>query len=522
MALKGHCAIALTDTKTGRQTQYEQDNLITNAPQEWFRPYFLGGSRTQLQDVTPSSLYRNTSSQDMGKNLMSMYMAGGVLLWRDALTEDASMYNKGFFDNHIVGKGTNYAVSNGDTTLGTRDTSIGWQSDGSYKSVWNFSAQQGNGTISAVSLTNAYFGRFGFGCTAYETDATVGSSFVSAFNYTAANAFSAPICSTSYYDGNRLGLLYASESRNIVGFCTNPDTYKTDGYIAISEYKTHLGGKMNLFDMSTYDILNSGEHAVWTGKLNLSDCTYGGSTTYFKHDSDGDYFMMMASSALEIPNNASFRMLRMNILTHATDVITLANTTGSSLKICVSSESAQGGAKFFDDRLITYGTISGTRYFYIVKYDGAVQQLTFGGTPISFTGEKYQTEYRERFVCFGRLCALQDHTTSPNDSYAFPYVINVQTGEVLYGNNGIKMLSFYRMGNWDNFGSAANSSGAVRLRILPDDDSISLIRNGITYRTPNIRGEINPFYINTVCNLAQPVTKTTAQAMTVTYTLTQA
>ena len=519
MTLKGHCAIALTDTKTGRQTRYEQDNLITNAPQEWFRPYFLGGSRTQLQDVTPSSLYRNTSSQDMGKNLMSMYMAGGVLLWRDALTEDASMYNKGFFDNHIVGKGTNYAVSNGDTTLGTRDTSIGWQSDGSYKSVWNFSAQQGNGTISAVSLTNAYFGRFGFGCTAYET---VDSSFVSAFNYTAANAFSAPICSTSYYDGNRLDLLYASESRNIVGFCTNPDTYKTDGYIAISEYKTHLGGKMNLFDMSTYDILNSGEHAVWTGKLNLSDCTYGGSTTYFKHDSDGDYFMMMASSALEIPNNASFRMLRMNILTHATDVITLANTTGSSLKICVSSESAQGGAKFFDDRLITYGTISGTRYFYIVKYDGAVQQLTFGGTPISFTGEKYQPEYRECFVCFGRLCALQDHTTQPNDSYAFPYVINVQTGEVLYGNNGIKMLSFYRMGNWDNFGSAANSSGAVRLRILDYDDRIRLVRDGITYFTPNIRGEINPFYINTVCNLAQPVTKTTAQAMTVTYTLTQA
>ena len=32
MALKGHCAIALTDTKTGRQTRYEQDNLITNAP----------------------------------------------------------------------------------------------------------------------------------------------------------------------------------------------------------------------------------------------------------------------------------------------------------------------------------------------------------------------------------------------------------------------------------------------------------------------------------------------------------
>ena len=80
MTLKGHCAIALTDTKTGRQTRYEQDNLITNAPQEWFRPYFLGGSRTQLQDVTPSSLYRNTSSQGMGKNLMSMYMAGGVLL----------------------------------------------------------------------------------------------------------------------------------------------------------------------------------------------------------------------------------------------------------------------------------------------------------------------------------------------------------------------------------------------------------------------------------------------------------
>ena len=58
--------------------------------------------------------------------------------------------------------------------------------------------------------------------------------------------------------------------------------------------------------------------------------------------------MMMASSALEIPNNASFPILRMNILTHATDKITIANTTGSSLKICASQESAQGGAKLFD------------------------------------------------------------------------------------------------------------------------------------------------------------------------------
>ena len=182
-----------------------------------------------------------------------------MLLWRDALTEDASMYNRGFFDNHIVGKGTNYAVSNGDTTLGTRDTSIGWQSDGSYKSVWNFNAQQGNGTISAVSLTNAFFGRFGFGCTAYETDATVDQSFVSAFSYTSDKAFSAPICSTSNYDGNRLGLLYASESRNILGFCTNPDTYKTDGYIAISEYKTHLGAKQTFSTclLTTYSTAGS-------------------------------------------------------------------------------------------------------------------------------------------------------------------------------------------------------------------------------------------------------------------------
>ena len=28
--------------------------------------------------------------------------------------------------------------------------------------------------------------------------------------------------------------------------------------------------------------------------------------------------------------------------------------------------------------------------FYIVKYNGTVQQLMFGGTPISFTGDKYQ------------------------------------------------------------------------------------------------------------------------------------
>lgn len=147
--IKGHTLIDLKNIHTGEIEHWEDDNMVTNA-----LTYFMA----QGGMTNPTAL-NNYIRGDMIK-----YLLGGVMLLDTALTEQATNVRV----PAGVGMTGNGAMeilnSEAPTELGSWNASeSGWQQDGSYKMVWDWTTSQGNGTINCVSLTSRYQGMRGIG-----------------------------------------------------------------------------------------------------------------------------------------------------------------------------------------------------------------------------------------------------------------------------------------------------------------------------------------------------------------------
>lgn len=147
---EGYCKLELIDAKTGKVDKSEKHNLITNAISEWFK---AGGLSN------PSAF----GAQAIRENAIH-YLLGGVMLLDTALTEDASIIKVPsgvqMTANGVIGV-TN---SGNPPELGSyNELESGWQADGSFKMVWDWSTSQGNGTIASVCLSSRFGAYKGIG-----------------------------------------------------------------------------------------------------------------------------------------------------------------------------------------------------------------------------------------------------------------------------------------------------------------------------------------------------------------------
>lgn len=151
MKIKGKTIIELNDAKTGKLIQRTEDNnMLTNALTMFYKQ---GGI------TNPSAFNQQTISQTALERLL-----GGVLLLDTAITEDANIVrvpkNVGMTANGAKG----VLNSGNPTELGSwNESESGWQNDGSYKMVWDYTTSQGNGTVACVCLTSLYHGMQGEG-----------------------------------------------------------------------------------------------------------------------------------------------------------------------------------------------------------------------------------------------------------------------------------------------------------------------------------------------------------------------
>lgn len=142
--MHGHTKITLHDVKTGKDEIYEDDNLVTLAVPKIFKTNWFGLSR--FDRVIPM------------QNLF-----GGVMCFQDAMTESTS--------NIFPPSKVNPMIANaGQTTHATASTTRGNPNGAAsevdpatrtVKFVWDWTLEQGNGTISTVCLTNAAAGDCG-------------------------------------------------------------------------------------------------------------------------------------------------------------------------------------------------------------------------------------------------------------------------------------------------------------------------------------------------------------------------
>lgn len=162
MKFKGHARIELTNVNTGKKEIVEHDNMITDAVYDLCNPVY---------PLLPTALNIPAIRYDNLPLVESIF--GGLMLWEDALNEDATDY----VFPHGVGC-TGYACNkaNGGTNnmMGTYNASeSGYQGDGSHKKVWDFTTNQANGTIASLSLVPVMAGNLGWGVSESEYDSSL-------------------------------------------------------------------------------------------------------------------------------------------------------------------------------------------------------------------------------------------------------------------------------------------------------------------------------------------------------------
>ena len=139
--LKGYTKIELTDVHTGEKEVVEKHNLITS----------------HLSIL--ANLYRRfTGDYTMRTKIGPLYdnAMGGIILLSEPVEENISNYALNISSMDILtGYASNDANASSDKKRGSKNLTESKLLDNGYQYVWDFGTSQGNGSISAVCLTDA-------------------------------------------------------------------------------------------------------------------------------------------------------------------------------------------------------------------------------------------------------------------------------------------------------------------------------------------------------------------------------
>lgn len=148
--LKGNVAVILYDKDGNEVDRREAHNLVTNATAELLNHVAgASGGFSKPTELTGSQAMDNILP--LGENAL-----GGLLLFEDALdTNAANYYIPG--DNVIIAS-ADRAANNDNPNRGSLNTDGSGKIQTGFKSTWDFSTSQANGTISAIALTSVLCG----------------------------------------------------------------------------------------------------------------------------------------------------------------------------------------------------------------------------------------------------------------------------------------------------------------------------------------------------------------------------
>lgn len=150
--LKGHVKVTLHNCRTGKNEVAEGENIVTNAVADIFANNYLGGINTGSLLPIYSKWY------------------GGILVYKEPhtdTTDPTDYFIKGDNVNELIAHAGDTAPSS--AQIVAEDLKRGsplseTNTDNSVTRVWEWGSSQGNGQISALSLTHKDTGNAGTGC----------------------------------------------------------------------------------------------------------------------------------------------------------------------------------------------------------------------------------------------------------------------------------------------------------------------------------------------------------------------
>jgi hypothetical protein len=479
MGIKGKTTFELTDVNTGEVERYTDTNMVTNALRNFWNSYGTWGV---------DMFRRRLISSDYIKELL-----GGLFLFDTTLEENVDNTIPPYTATMIGNGAVDVANSGTVTELGSYNvTESGWQNDGSFKFVYDFSTAQANGSIACACLTSKMGGYAGWGNAQSEARVSDGAHIL-----------------TDYQDfvGREKNSFLWLETNNTIYASYNEDTiysiarYTTEKsndalyaplYWATSKkirIEKRYGGfkTLKLFKEAS----NKGILEYWDIDIPSEILTYMGSSTNYaiaKCDPISKNAYIMFNKSQSVSAGSYFYLMKVD---KDRNVTTYRVYNNSNITLYIYKTGT-----FFDGEYIYLGSYSGSDNYRVYKIN-YTNSAEISKTSITFNDvNNFSIGYLGNKMF---LVPMTKSTSSSSQNYEYR-MYNAETDKLLKMNGA--MQNYY----CDYFIP------------LSDIKGVYLAQN--TSRLPCIFVVPDSRYLATINNLAQPVVKTANKTMKVTYTVT--
>lgn len=478
MGIKGKTTFELTDVNTGEVEIIEDNNMVTNALQDFMLTYGMFNKGIFIDNNRSSALYEN--------------LLGGLFLFDTALDEnvDNTFMPAGV---KMIGNGSRGVSNSGEVTeLGSyNDTESGEQSDGSIKFVYDFSTAQANGTIACACLTSLTGGYMGMGSeNSYVTSKGIDAHQDKGLTYNFVY-FSLAGAYNKYFN-----ILYPVYNENAI-YCTNP--YNIDYASATASQHWSVTKKIEILRLracftsvgikdsqNLNKVIDRFEVDIPQAILDYMG-TSTATVTPVGDSFNGNIFLIFNNSSNNMATGSYCWIMKIDKDRNVT-AYKFTNNTNEKLVL----RNIQSYRKYY--------TINGD-YLWVVGYDSKkLYGINYSdSTQIIDTGIEIGTT--TAFICsvaenLVGIGGVYYNNTYKYKAYSIYDVIN----------RTYKYVNGYEQDNKYMYIPFADKKG-VYLKVYETDGKMEIIKD--------VR------YLATINNLSEPVVKTSSKTMKVTYTITE-
>lgn len=530
--LKGVTTIELTDINTGETKIVKKENMVTNAISK------LVNNRERFQ-VPLLSQYFFSDAGPYSKKRIVEYAFGGLMLFDTPLNEDPDDYSIPSNSNCIC-YGTNISNSGSNNMLGSYNThESGIQEDGSMRFVWDFQTNQANGTFSSVCLvplTTAFMGwnnkydEFDNALCNYALADERQNSLIFTFDN---NFYETSINNSNNKEKIDGELFVFHDNKYMYGLKRgNMNSIKNDSGSRVIDKNTHVFYTHKLkivkrrFNYSQIDIMGASNGVPEVEDVceidipaeMFSDIRYDSYTRYMLEFDNGFIYFALGTSASDkqlLPNE-KLKILKINVSTWESSTIELTNTTNGNFYhshfVDYDTNTSNSIMSVLNNKILLpiRDTADGQTYLYLIDLDNNTDVTpitTYDGNRVKYAGGK-GLKYKDYLVASSSLGGPH-MIINFSTATAFP----LYTGGAR--NNGLRPTST-GIGN--------------NMFVCPLDKKYEDDVNVFFTRDPNAESNVDKtalfysmsmFILMTKNNLSSAITKTSAQTMKITYTISR-
>lgn len=446
--LKGTVSVQLFNAKTGElEKEVKGENIVTNIIAQAY-----------------ASNYCGMLNYDMLKSIKDVFF-GGILCFRNALTESAdTMYPPNSHDNPVIAHAgqTTYESAEADLTRGIpNDRETGRITNG-FQWVWEFPTTQGNGTISALGMTNKDCGDMWLKHT-YE------SALYGGINSKNAVQGTSTLMPVIFDDVN--GFAYA--------FYTSGTTLTVRKFTSYGSMRNIGLFESPLCEISTTDTCDYTDYTY-----TISDVTRGKVISY-----NGNIHVL-------VPNTSSISrtIIDTSDMSSTSDTISL---NGVTLDTSVNTVGNGGSGLYLVPYELTsngYLVMAGTNKVYFINYTNHSDVRSIDITATKLVG----------VIALGEWAIFLPYGENTIAYYSDGYEVT-EIAYQKYNSTGSWAWACY-------YHAIKQIDSAIRLKACPMNGAVAKY---------NAHCELFKQFLSTVKNLESPVTKTATQTMKITYSITE-